>query len=84
MSERPEILNEMEFARLLESQTPEKKPDFLAWRLYYLQKDIADIKQNCIICTPDKKQQALNYTGLAGLIAGLSAILWKIYDIMKG
>ena len=83
MATRPEILNERDFEKKLEEMTPEKKIDFLAWQQYFTQIDVVEIKQNCVMCTPDRRQKTFNYTGLAGFIAALGLAFWQIIEYLK-
>lgn len=90
MVSRPEILNKADYSKALdEMKDPDKKLDFLAWRLYDMQQDIADIKTNCAkSCkdggSPDKKQAAANVTGIAGFFSALGLFIWELIRMRGG
>ena len=73
MSARPEILNEMDFRDKLEKiESTNEKVDFLAWRIYDLQKEMMSLKEK-VTCPPipDKRQTAFNVSGVAAFIVAL-------------
>jgi hypothetical protein len=72
MSARPEILNEMDFRQKLEEmKSTDQKVDFLAWRIYDMQKEMALLNNKITCPPPDKKQTAFNVSGVAAFIVAL-------------